>query len=427
MQVVKDLIANFNIIACTDSQGNTVLHVAAYRGYLAVVEVLILASPTLTTVPNNYGDTFLHMAVAGFRAPGFRRLDRQIELMKKLLCDSIVNIEDIINVRNNAGRTALHMAVSENIHINLVELLMTVPSINLNIRDAYGMTPLDHLKQRPQSATSEILIKQLISAGGISNCQDHRTRSALVSHLKTHGIGTSPGTSFRIPDAEIFLYTGIENANSDASCDHAQFSEYSGDPSQFEPNNSSGNNNNNNKKSNSANNSAKRLKFFLRWPRKKDKKPNREELRDDDSLDSLSRYKNFEDNPIPLRQIYSKSSSLPNNRRLYSDESFPSPSTKMRFAAGLMHGVIKTMPHLTGASADYSGSSTNSGSSMSSPEYMDKQKSLNITGTSCTNRKESDMNEYFSFGAQGLAPVEDSMSCTGKQHHSYTHYSSLVA
>lgn len=403
------------------------LHVAAYRGYLAVLEVLILASPTLTTVPNNYGDTFLHMAVAGFRAPGFRRLDRQIELMKKLLCDSIVNIEDIINVRNNDGRTALHMAVSENIHINLVELLMTVPSINLNIRDAYGMTPLDHLKQRPQSASSEILIKQLISAGGISNCQDHRTRSALVSHLKTHGIGTSPGTSFRIPDAEIFLYTGIENANSDASCDHAQFSEYSGDPSQFEPNNSSGNNNNNNNKSNSANNSAKRLKFFLRWPRKKDKKPNREELRDDDSLDSFSRYRNFEDNPIPLRQIYSKSSSLPNNRRLYCNESFPSPSTKMRFAAGLMHGVIKTMPHLTGASADYSGSSTNSGSSMSSPEYMDKQESLNITGTSCTNRKESDMNEYFSFGAQGLAPVEDSMSCTGKQRHSYAHYSSLVA
>ncbi|EXB94965.1 E3 ubiquitin-protein ligase mib1 [Morus notabilis] len=424
IEVVKDLTANFNMITCTDNQGNTALHVAAYRGYLAVVEVLILVSPSLTTLPNNYGDTFLHMAVAGFRAPGFRRLDRQIELMKKLLCDNIVNIKDIINVRNNDGRTALHMAVSENIHINLVELLMTVPSINLNIRDAYGMTPLDHLKQRPQSTSSEILIKQLISAGGISNCQDLRTRSALVSHLKTHGIGTSPGTSFRIPDAEIFLYTGIESANSDASCDHAQFSEFSGDLSQFGSNNSLMNNS---KKSNSANNAAKRLKFFLRWPRKKDKKkPNREDLRDNDSLDSLSR--DFEDNPIPLRQIYSKSSSLPNNRRIYSDGSFPSPSTKMRFSAGLMHGVIKTMPHLTTASADhYSASSTNSGSSMSSPEFMDKQKNLNIRGPSCSNQKESDMNEYFCFGAQGLVPVEDSMSCTGQQHQSYRHYSSLVA
>ena len=40
------------------------------------------------------------------------------------------------------------------------------------------------------------------------------TRNALVKHLRTHGIGGSPGTSFRIPDSEILLYTGIEN-----SCD----------------------------------------------------------------------------------------------------------------------------------------------------------------------------------------------------------------
>ena len=139
MQVVKDLVASFEIIASTDNQGNTALHMAAYRGYLKVVEFLIHASPSLASVKNNYGSTFLHVVVAGFRTPGFRRIDRQIELMKQLVSGEVVGIQDIINVRNLDGRTALHMAVTENVHSNMVELLMTVPSIDLNVRDADGM------------------------------------------------------------------------------------------------------------------------------------------------------------------------------------------------------------------------------------------------------------------------------------------------
>ena len=96
--------------------------------------------------------------------------------MKQLVCGEVVDIQDIINVRNLDGRTALHMAVTENVQSNLVELLMTVPSIDLNVRDADGMTPLDLLKRQPKSASSEILTKELIAAGGISNCQDNVTR-----------------------------------------------------------------------------------------------------------------------------------------------------------------------------------------------------------------------------------------------------------
>jgi hypothetical protein len=268
MQVVKDLITSFDIIASKDYQENTALHVAAYRGYLAVAEVLILASPSLATFTNSYGDTFLHMAVSGFRTSGFRRVDWQIELIKQLASGKILNIKDVINVKNNDGRTVLHLAVIENIQSDLVELLMTVPSINLNIRDANAMTPLDLLKQRPRSASSQILIKELISAGGISNCQDNIARSAMVSHLKGHGIGMSPGTSFRIPDAEIFLYTGIENAF-DASCDDTSVGDNScfSDPSDIDMGNSL-----DNKKSGSVNNTARRLRSLLQLPRRKEKK-----------------------------------------------------------------------------------------------------------------------------------------------------------
>ena len=77
------------------------------------------------------------MAVS--RTLGFRRIDWQIELMKQLVCGEVVDIQDIINVRNLDGRTALHMALTENVQSNLVELLMIVPSIDLNVRDADGM------------------------------------------------------------------------------------------------------------------------------------------------------------------------------------------------------------------------------------------------------------------------------------------------
>lgn len=122
-----------------DNQGNTALHVAAYRGHLSVVKTLILADP-LSIFETNGSDTFLHLAITGFKSPGFRTLDKQIELMRNLADGSFVDLSPVINLRNNNGRTALHIAATGNTHSNLVELLMSVPSINLNIRDNDGIS-----------------------------------------------------------------------------------------------------------------------------------------------------------------------------------------------------------------------------------------------------------------------------------------------
>ncbi|XP_052203794.1 uncharacterized protein LOC127809132 [Diospyros lotus] len=428
-EVVKDLIASYDIIACTDKQGNTALNIAAYRCYLAVVEVLILASHSITALRNNNGDTFLHMAVAGFRSPGFRRLDRQIELMKQLVCGKLVNLQDVINVRNNDGRTAFHMAIIENIQSEVMELLMTVPSINLNICDANGMTALDLLKQRPRSAVSEILIKRLMSAGGTCNCQDYVARSAFVSHMKVHGIGGSPGTSFRIPDAEIFLYTGIENA-SGPNLDPAT-TEYSSFSSELSNLNSPAMCKSlDNRKSSSINNAARKLKILLRWPRK-ERKADLSKPGDDDSLASYSVSGNLEDSPISLRQRFSKNMSLPNNRRILCvRNSLPSPSTKKKFAARLMHGVIQAVPQLDVQSP----LSPFSESSRSPALSIDKQNEIEESpSSSCSFNGEKFpskrspfnkklMNQYFCFGAQGLV-VEDSVTCT-HPHLSDKHSSS---
>ncbi|KAL5717751.1 hypothetical protein ACHQM5_010719 [Ranunculus cassubicifolius] len=433
VEVVKDLVASFDIITCTDSQGNTALHVAAYRGHLSVVETLIVASPPSTTMTNNVGDTFLHMAVAGFRTSGFRRLDRQIELMKELLCGKIVNMQEVVNVRNNDGRTALHMAVIGNIHSNLVELLMTVPSIDLNIRDIDGMTPLDLLRQWSRSASSEILIKRIISAGGISNFQDYISRSVIASHLKMQGIGASPGTSFRIPDSEIFLYTGIQTDGFGGQ-ESGRLSSCSSELSQSDSINSKYVSPDS-KKASPMSIAARRLKILLRWPGRKEKKTT--EMKKPEDGDSIGSYK--EETPTPLRQRFSKGTSIPNNKRILAVRSnLPSPSTKKKFASGLMQGVIQSRP--SASAPNRSRASSFSVSTMSSPTSVDKLKGVvtfdDGTGPSSSHQsfdagssqdtapKSSSvnkrlMNQYFCFGAQGLG-LDDGGGGVSRFNQEYT-------
>ncbi|XP_020213128.1 uncharacterized protein LOC109797484 [Cajanus cajan] len=425
VQVVRNLLASFDVVNLTDAQGNTALHVASYGGHLPVVEILILASPSLALLTNHYGDTFLHMAVAGFRCPGFRRLDKHIELMKLLVSGKIVNLQDIINVKNNDGRTALHVSVMDNIQCELVELLMSVPSIDLNICDVDGMTPLDLLKQKPRSASSDILIKRIISSGGVSSCKDAVAGNAFCNNHKGYVIGGSPGTSFRIPDAEIFLYTAIENS-SDANYEYDQASVESHSCSN-ELSNSDSPNSPRIKKSSSVNYASRPSKFRLKWARRRDTRSTASELEDDHSLDPFSSSRNLEEFPIPLRQRYSQPCSLPNNKRT----SLPSPSSKVKFTSGVTQGVIQLKPH----------PSPFQELSVASLSSIKKEKGADIMGPSSSNRSIDDgtlllnykqcsfnkklMNGYFSFGAQGLA-VEDSNSCA-KSNRSYKRLSSLVA
>ena len=435
-QVVRKLLESFDIINLTDAQGNTALHVACYKGYLPVVEILINASPSAALLTNHHGDTFLHLAVAGFKSPGFCRLDKHTELMKQLVSEKIVKTQDIINVKNNDGRTALHVSVIENIQCEVVELLMSVPSIDLNISDSDGMTALDLLKQRSQSASSDILINRLISEGGI-NCKlssYNFESSCTVQPLQKIQInvnGGSPGTSFGIPDAEIFLYTGIENA-SNADYDQTSPESYS---CSSELNNSDAANSPYNN-SNSVNYAARRLKFLLRWPRRKDTKTTFSEMEDDDSLDHFSSSKNMEEFPIPLRQRYSQPCSI---RAQSIRNSIPSPSTKMNFTAGLMQGVIQLNPHVT--LPTHSTPNLFQELSVVSLSSVHKQKSLDIMGPSCSDQSIKDdgtlqlnykhgsfdkktlMSRYLSFGAQGLN-MEDSNSC--ESNGSYKCFSSLV-
>ncbi|CAM0945361.1 unnamed protein product [Alopecurus aequalis] len=378
LEVVKYLMTSFDVINSTDNQGNTALHVAAYRGHLPVVNTLVAASPSTLSAVNNAGDTFLHSAIAGFRTPGFRRLDRQLELTRHLIRERTADIRKIINVRNDAGLTALHMVGC--VHPDLVELLMTMPSIDLNVEDADGMTPLALLKEQQRSTTSDRLIKQIVSAGGVLNSSVLRSRSAVVSQIKMRGgIAISPGTMFKISDAEIFLYSGIgatesrraSSCSSDGKCD----------PERAEANGEGDENHGSSEnRLSSASRAKDRLKMMLRWPRHSREKMSRTPRKSEDSsqLDSIKKLnKHVAETPTPLRQAYTKTTALNNKRTLAVKSSTPSSATKKKLNSKLIHGIMEAMPHLASSSTSTrSPPNTLPRSSMSSAPASTKLKDI---------------------------------------------------
>ncbi|KQK06830.1 uncharacterized protein LOC100830310 [Brachypodium distachyon] len=396
-EVVKDLIISFDIVNSVDDQQNTALHIAAFRGHLPVVETLITASSSLISATNEVGDTFLHMALTGFRTLGFQRLDHQMDLMEQLISGAIIDVSSVINVQNDDGRTVFHLAVVGNLHPNLVELLMTAPSIDLNVRDNNGMTPLDLLRKQLLTASSEILIKELILAGGISNSRDHEIRSAIASQLKMHHIVGSPGTSFKISDAEIFLHAGIDvsgiSERTNPFCSVGKPEVGIQQPGL--------------KRLNSMQSTVKQLKILLRWPLRKEKRTacGSKELDEDSvSVDSVRNWSHVE-TPTPLRQRYSKMSSLFGNKRTFATKSMPSTSTKMKFSAG---NIKPESPSTSG--------------SWSSSLLVDKIKAVNLdkdepspnvsgvirhTPKKYGSLNSRLMNQYFGIGEQTL---EDSTS-----------------
>ncbi|KAK3154559.1 hypothetical protein QOZ80_2BG0192120 [Eleusine coracana subsp. coracana] len=379
LEVVKYLMNSFDITRSTDNHGNTALHVAAYRGHKPVVEALITASSSTMTAINNAGDTFLHSAVAGFRTPGFRRLDRQMELMRYLIRERTADIQKIINLKNGAGHTVLHMAVVGCAHPDLVELLMTTPSIDLNVEDANGMTPLALLKQQLRSSTSERLIKQIVSAGGVLNSSILRTRSAIASQIKMQGgIASSPGTIFKVSDAEIFLFSGIGAAESRraSSCS----SNGKDDPTHEDANGTGGENHGSSEKRLSSASRAKdRLKMMLRWPRHKEKMSKTPKKSEDSSpLDSIKKLNEHAvETPAPLRQKFSKTTALNGKRTLAVKSSTPSSSTTKKLNTKLIHGIMEAMPQLAPSARSRSPTSTLPRSSMSStPQPLAKLKDI---------------------------------------------------
>lgn len=419
MQIVKNLISSqYDVVDSEDDRGNTAVHVAAYRGHLAVMKVLISASPSSALHKNSYGDTFLQMAIAGFHTPSFRRVEKQIEVMREIVGGKLVNIEEIINLQNNDGRSALHMAVADTILSDVVELLLSVRCVDLNLRDGDGNTPLDLLDQHPRSPPSEILIKRLVSAGGVRGCDRDRDRTVGSARMRTRGIGGSPGTSFRIPDAEMVLYTGLEEGCTRSSSELVNLERVYSDEARSAPATAGATPSSELRKSSSM---TSRFKILLPWPRRRGRGQTSPPTTEEGYFVETSS-RNI---TISLREQFSR----PSNKRIVSLQgNVGSPNSRRKFGVGLTQNPRQVLPKSNLGSP----CSAMSESTWSSPASVDKRKAeCASTGPpSSSNQSPNEeamkmkrrngsfnlglglMNNYFCFGAQGLA-VENSIRAKG--------------
>eukprot|EP01018_Ginkgo_biloba_P024377 Gb_11091 [translate_table: standard] len=378
VEVVKELLlVSPDIITSVDDQGNTPLHVAAYRGHLGIVKQLLAYLPFLLTAMNNDGNTVLHLSVAGFRASGFRRLDKQLELVRHLVSEKTIDLPRILNCKNKEGRTAMHMAVlGKVIHEKLVELLLLAPGLDVNVCDKNGMTAVDILELNLLSGiTSEPLLKQLASAGGRAmRSRDLTANNINISRVKNQGPDNSPGTSFRATDTDIILYKQFEGASgqvkiveelSDKSSrrlsacpnvdchDRASFKDntikyYIGNQKQL----------------GSVNQAKQRLATLLGWSHgqssfgKQDKKMENSnqdtETRSKTSAEEEAsaqimhtkewlHHRRSADNPSPLRQRFSKASVSGNKSHSFDRKTPPSPSAKRRLTALCAQDIDQVM------------------------------------------------------------------------------------
>ncbi|XP_073040934.1 uncharacterized protein [Primulina eburnea] len=372
VEIVEDNAITRGLIDYADNEGNTALHVAARTGQLAVVEALILASPASIHARNSNGEIFLHAVVTGFQTPSFQRLDRQIELMKHLLSGKIFGIKDVINAKNNDGRTVLHLAIIGNIHSDIVKLLMSVSCVDKDIRDVNVMTPTNILKKRARSTSSEQVTRQVISGGGIFEYRDYSARKVIASHIKKQSIGNSPGTSFRINDTEIFLCTGalsISEATRSAAGLTILFTDHSQHDSSMETRSSPKIH-----KSDYVNFASRRIKRLLHWPKIRNRTS---EMSPKKLVDARNSVSTSEEIPVPLRQRFSKPSPLPHNKRALSVRSNqPSPTAKKKLASGMIDCAMQAIPHYIASSR--SRSSSFSKLSMSSQSSLDAQQGAQI-------------------------------------------------
>ncbi|KAL8158543.1 LOW QUALITY PROTEIN: hypothetical protein V2J09_000080 [Rumex salicifolius] len=418
VEVVKYLITTYDgILSVTNNEGNTALHVAAYKAQLAVIKLLLSASPSSVSATNEAGDTLLHMAVAGALSPGFERLDRHIELMKQLTeVRNNFKVEDIVNTKNNEGRTALHLAIIGNVHSDLVQHLMETRYINVNVRDDHGLTSLDYLKQQPRSSSSEMLIMQLISVGGLSNFQDISTRNAIDMHMALQDdLCVSPGTSFGVSDSEFFKYLGIEHVSSGPNIEVISHlfpspSETSSPCDMSSP----GRIVESKKRGGRLQNAAKRLKSLFRWMSMKKKRMVDDDDDDDDGYaESLRSRGSFNESPVSLREICNK-------RTLSLRSNTSSPTNSKKFASSVVHGIMVDHPHGNAPPASLSSSSLSDqgkgsddvlGSSFSTEDEADE--SPRVIHKQGLSHKKSPMNQYSCFGLSGKSRLGGKESYPG--------------
>ncbi|CAN6221312.1 unnamed protein product [Urochloa humidicola] len=160
-----------------DNDGLFPVHVAASAGNLVAVIILLIVCPGCAGLRDSQGRTFLHTAVEmrSHNIVKFVRMRPQF--------NSILNIQD------NQGNTALHLAILEG-HLGIFQTLIKNPQVRLNLPNHEGKTPMDLAESKAPKgfyfgmhAQRRILGTLTFVNAQNGNCRRDRFKEKLVPKL----------------------------------------------------------------------------------------------------------------------------------------------------------------------------------------------------------------------------------------------------
>lgn len=158
---VSKLLASGADAASQDTDKFLALHIAAGKGYLPVVELLLQLPGIDVNAQDKHGSTALHEAAKNGRLP-------IVELL-------LQHRGTDVNRKDNYGCTALHEASDEG-YLRVVELLLRRGRVDINAQDNDGWSALHIAAYKGHLA----MVKLLLQHRGINvNLKDNHGRSAL--------------------------------------------------------------------------------------------------------------------------------------------------------------------------------------------------------------------------------------------------------
>ncbi|KAF5748260.1 putative Ankyrin repeat family protein [Tripterygium wilfordii] len=140
-----------NLSCLQDNEGRTPLHWAAIKGRVAIIDEILSVSLESTEIITKHGETVLHLAVK----------NNQYDAVKYLT--ETLNIIKLINLPDNDGNTLLHMATAGKLSTMVIYLLKM--GIDVNAINRKGYTALDVVESDASNSGALLIIPALQEAG----------------------------------------------------------------------------------------------------------------------------------------------------------------------------------------------------------------------------------------------------------------------
>ncbi|KAJ0963614.1 hypothetical protein J5N97_028736 [Dioscorea zingiberensis] len=180
LPIVKHLISKVGSHLCLlkDKDGWLPVHTAAMKGRISILEELINACPESARALTYQKESVLHLAV---QFNSFKTLEYLAE--KLGVVGGEINDHELLNLKDDKGKTILHHAVARR-QIKTVKLLLSKEGMEVNAMNLKGLTALDVLLESPREHGDLLLGEVIRAANG--------KVSGEVNHLPPVQINTTP-------------------------------------------------------------------------------------------------------------------------------------------------------------------------------------------------------------------------------------------